>query len=232
MSAESISFGGAYIVERNNLRLTFVSLGLLFPPQARFEGTTLPDLYAALCSRHTLEHFAMHGDDGATISTEGRYELDLKRDRLALEEQMQRSFDLTKRDFADMVGIVQDRLQIPVFVEPRIELRALWPIPDGQDAYQAMRERGAIGLTEGQFDLLPDTQIDAVGIEVRAGLGEQGHLTVEVMPWYQDPTQLYIEMGTWHHSSIETPALLEERLQETYDYFRDHVTRFISSFTA
>jgi hypothetical protein len=225
-----IVLAGAYIVDKDELSVTYVSLGMLFPPLPRYNGEDLAELYAKLCKRHTLETFEMHGDEGATISTEGRYTIDLKRDRIIIEEDVKRRhFDLIKKDFADMVDVCRDHFNIRGFFEPKIEIRATWPIPNDGDALDAVRET-AVGLRDDHFGLLENTEIEGVGLSIRA-LVPDGHLFLDVSPHPADPAQLAISAETWHHTDpLQSAAVIEARLGQAYDYFMDHITRFVSSF--
>ena len=218
------------LVNRDELRLTFVGLRLIHPPRPRFTGTTLHDLYAAMCKRHSFESFEVHGDTGATFSSEGIRDLHIERDRLRVEEEVSVSFDLLKRNFTDMVKLVQEDLNIPAFVEPRIKLRALWPLPqDGPNAVTVLRDQ-ALKLNQDQYDLLNVESLEGVGIVINADLAEHSHLYLDVTPYYRDDSQLSIDLECYSHASLETPEVIESRLQEFYDYFSTKVTAFIETF--
>ncbi len=214
----------------DEMRLTYVSLDLSFPPVPRFVGAQLAELYAQLCGRHALENFQAHGVEGATMGTEGGYNLDLRRHGLTLQEHVQGHLDLIKRDFADMVGMVQERLHISWFFEPRVELRALWPVGEDQDVFQAMRD-GVLALQQEHFDLLPNLDVRAVGLRLHGDrTSPNGHFDLELMPWVRDGTQLAVEARAWEHSALENASDVEQRLATAYEYLEQHVTKFVTSF--
>lgn len=218
------------LVNRDDLSLTFLGLTLLHPPRPRFTGTTLHDLYAAMCKNHKFESFESHGDTGATFSTESIRELHIERDRLSIEEQVSVGFDLLKREFADQVKLVQEHLKISGFVEPQIKLRALWPMHDNDEgAADALRTR-ALKLTDDQYALLDVSQLEGVGLTIRADRGDHDHIYLEVSPYNRDASQLHIELESYSHEQLETPTVLESWLQDFYDYFTHKVTGFIESF--
>lgn len=217
-------------MDREELRLTFVGLRLIYPPRPRFTGTTLHDLYAAMCKTHNFETFEVHADTGATFSSEGIRELHIERDRLRVEEEVSVGFPLLKRNFADMVKLVQEHLSMSMFVEPRIKFTALWQLP-GEDAsaVAALRDN-ALKLREDQYELLGVKTLEVVGIVINADLAEHEHLYLEITPYYRDDSQLHIDLEKHSHISLETPEVIEEWLQEVYDYFFDKVTRFVNTF--
>jgi hypothetical protein len=53
-------------------------------------------------------------------------------------------------------------------------------------------------------------------------------MTVE--PYARDESQLYIEVETWRHLELHDGAVIEQRIQEAYDYVWNDVTRFVESF--
>lgn len=221
--------GGGYLVRADDLRLIYLALGVFIaPPLQRFRGSELPDLYAELCKHHSLERCEVHGDEWAAFSTEGVNHFELRRDRFRITEQVQRGFDIVKKDFADITEITQKKFNIQIFGEPRITLRALWPLPQNKSAAECLREN-AIGLKDDQFELLDNAEVDNVGLKLNADT-EKGHFTLEITPYWRDETQLFIEMSDHQHEVIQTSAVIEQRLQDTYDYFTKTVVKFVESF--
>ena len=216
-------------VNREELHLTFVGLRLLYPPHARFTGTTLQDLFAAICKRHKFESFEVHGDTGATFSSEGIRELQIERDRIVIEEDVTVAFDLLKRNFEDQVKEVQAALNIPAFFEPRIRIRALWPMEEaGTSAVDALR--AALSLKQSDYDVLDVEAINSVGLVIDADLQEHSHMYLEITPYVRDRSQLHIEVESYSHQTLETPEVIAVRLQEFYDYYNKKVTGFIETF--
>lgn len=218
-------------VNKDELRLVFVGLRLQYPQQPRFAGTTLKDLFATICKRHSFEAFDQQAEEGATFSAEGIRELHISRDRLSVEEDVTVSFDLLKRNFADQVKIVQEALTIPGFYEPRLKLRAVWPVPGDEEntAVVALRDR-AFNLKQDQYDELGVETLGGIGLVINADLAEHSHLYLELTPYVRDPSQLHIDVESYSHQTIDTPEVIEARLDELYEYFTTKLARFIQTF--
>lgn len=225
-------------MDSEQVRLTFVSVDLLYPPLPRFTGTQLPDLYAAVCKRHNFEVFERQGEEGATFGTKGVRELIIGRDRIHIEENVQIHYDLLQRNFADLVGIACENLGISTLSMPRILLRALWPLSaDGEDEAGERLRASAFKVNDDQFGLLRAENIDAVGLFLHLTREEDEHSRLELGPlelgpYLEDSSQLFLELDQHRHETIETPAVLQERLRSVYDYFHGQVVPFVGTLLA
>ena len=191
----------------------------------------MQDLFAKICKRHNYESFDTPGGETgtATFSAEGIRELRIERDRLSIEEDVTVAFDLLKRNFTDQVKVVQEELKIPGFFEPRIKLRALWPLPEGGSALEALRDR-ALKLNPDHYSLLGAVSVESVGIVIQADLEELSHMYFEFSPYVRDPSQLHMDVESYRHQTLETPEVIEALMQEVYDYFNSKVVAFVQTF--
>ena len=183
-----------------------------------------------MCRVHKFEAFEEHGDSGATFRTEGVRELHIERGSLSLEEEVSVSFDLLKRQFADMVKQVKEALNIPGFFEPRMKLRALWPLPNEDASAADVLRDSTLKLTQDQYNLLDVMSVETVGIVINSDLNESTHLYLELTPYTRDASQLHIDLERYSHDSLETPEVIESWLQEFYDYYQSNLLSFIESF--
>jgi hypothetical protein len=222
-------------MNREEVQLTYVSLDLSFLPSLRrFTGAQLPDLYAALHNRHPFESFEMHGDSGATMSTDGVNELEVNREGLQFEEQVRIDFELLRRNFADVVDIVQSRFSVRGFIEPFVVMRALWPLPAGSpepDAGELLRQR-SFKLNADQYNMLKLAQPPSASMVMSGDLEASHHIRLELSPYSSDHGQLYIELMSHQHNIIETPKVIEEHLKRVYDYLYGDVIHFISTIVS
>ncbi len=220
-------------MRRTDLRLIFVRFGILFPPVPRYTHAGLASIYADLCERHTLDSIEVHGVEGASMGTEETLSLDLARSSLRIDELAQCDLTLVSKDFADIVGTLQRRLHIYSFFEPRVELRALWPLENqNDDVGDALIDR-AIDLTDEELEHLEGLKVQDIGLQLRADTADQelhGHFTLSLMPYVSDTSQLHIVTETWTHQRFDTPEGVEERLQDAYSYLTTKVADFIASF--
>lgn len=210
-----------------SLRVTFVGLGLVYPPLPRFSGTQLADLYATIRKRHDFEDFTEHLNEGATIKSEGVREIDIRRERIVAEESNSRPFDQIKRDIADIIDITKESLEIPLFFVPRVELRAYWHLSvDGIGARTWLQSK-ALKISDEQIDLLQVQDLHAVGIHIDADVLSDNHLHLDIKPSSNDANALYLRMRNVRHDRVDSAADVERMLQESYDYLSDRVTAFV-----
>lgn len=85
------------------LRLTFVSIDISFPNLPRFSGKTFADFYSEIHDRHPFESIEIQGDSGAVLETEGERRLEIRRDGVALQEQVRVDWELIKRGTVDLL---------------------------------------------------------------------------------------------------------------------------------
>ena len=223
-------------MDRDDLSLVYVSLGLAYPERPKFEGAVLPRLYADLTAHYQFEMFQYDGDS-ARLEQEAQRTLTLLRSVMIIEEHEARDISVTKREFADMVSEVKDHLDIAIFWEPRIVLRALCPAGnvDGnnEDAATLMR-RHVVNLNDDQIGLLGVNEIDGITLKVDATDAQESHtqhVQVEVGSYLRDRTKLYIEMTQTQHRQIETPNVVEDWMQNSYNYFMKNIISFSDSIT-
>ena len=225
-------------MDSDDLSLAFVSLGLLYPERPRFEGSQLPNLYAELTKRHAFQSF-QHDQDGAVMHEEGQRTLSVHRGALIAELSVAQSIDLVTRELADIAGIVQEHLRIPIFWEPRVMLRALQDVAvvaenEAAPAGIAAIRRSAISVSDEQLELLRATSIDGLTLSVELSDQHEGHhrdITVEVGTYTRDPEQLYIELNIIQHRQLVRAGELEEWIPDQHQHFIQDVLPFAGSIT-
>lgn len=214
-------------LRREDLTPIYLKLETVFPPVERFSSQALAELNLAVCQRHSFEGYHLTGDSGAHIYTEGIRDIELDRGNLSITEYVRKSMDIVKRDFCDIVEVIQKHLNIPVFFGPDVLLRALWPV--GGDMGSAIQR--ALQINNDQLRLLK-MQIDGAGFVI-FGTEESGetavHHQIRIQPYLSDQTQLFIEVDSHSHEVIETPAVVEQSIQHVYDVLKDSITSFVES---
>ena len=223
-------------MDRDDLSLMYVSLELAYLERPRFAGANLPRLYANLTEHYQFERFN-HDHDLAIFQQESQRTLTVMRSSLIIEEQVMHDVSVIKREVSDIAKQVKDHLTIRSFWEPQIVLRALWPVPGGNEesksAFALMRHH-AVNLNDDQLKRLGVSEVSSVILEVEA-LDEQDkyarHVNVKVGPYLRDPSQLHIELTRREHLEIQTSNLVESWMQDSYDYFMNSVVGFADSIT-
>ena len=158
-------------------------------------------------------------------------EVTLRRDSVTMEEQVETGFPLVKKNFADIATIVKEELNISVYVEPRVVLRALWPVPEGSETAAADLLRTTANVNDDQIKLLGDVNLHGVGFSIEATTEEDGgrHLSMSVEPYQRDASQLLLELTDWRHLQLETSSVIETRIQESYDFLIQRLAPFVGS---
>lgn len=225
-------------MDADDLSLSFVSLGLLYPERPRFEGNHLPNLYAELTKRHAFQSF-QHDQESAVMHEEGQRTLTVHRSALIAEMSVGQSVELVTRELVDIVEIVRQHLQIPIFWEPRIVLRALKDVKDGAEdedlpAGIAAMMRSAVSVSGEQLALLRPIGIDGLTLGVELNDEHEGHprhVSVEVGTYARDRDQLYIELTIVQHRQLEDTSELELWIPSQHGHFISDVLPFAGSIT-
>ena len=218
-------------MDSDDLSLSFVSLGLGYPERPLFENNEMPRLYAALNEHHAFESFR-HDRDGARLEQEERRSLLILRTELRIEQVAALDIALVRREFADIVDMIQADLDVPAFFGPQIVIRAL---RGAGSASGADLMRLAAHLNPDQLKLLGAEEVRGVTVQVQTEGEEAGDakfIQVEVGTHLRDPSKLYIELSQTHDRVIETVAIIEQTVQSAYDYLMDNVAKFAASITA
>lgn len=212
---------------REELTLTYLKLETMFPPVERFSGTVLPELNLALCKHHDFEGYHISGDTGAHFYTEGIRDIELERGTLSVTEHVRKDIEMLRREFCDILEIIQNHLSIPAFFGPAFVLRALWPV--GHDVGATIQR--VLQIHDDQLGLLK-MDIDGAGFMV-FGTEREGddvsHYTIRVQPYLSDSSQLFIELDRHGHQVIETPAVIEQWIQHSYEVLMENTAALIES---
>lgn len=206
------------------MRLTYASLGLLFPPVPKYTDQDLPSLYAKLCKVHPFESFRQRGD-GAVLTTEAARTLTLDRQTLVLEEYVRTDIVAVRRTFSDIVKTIKDELKIAVFFAPRIEYRLSMPM---QDAGTVLRET-ALSIKKSQFDLLKAHEIHSVGIVINFDAdSDHHHMSLDISPEISDPNYLEAQLESVRHETIDSIAIVDQFMGDDYNYLTKNALQFVN----
>ncbi len=218
-------------MEEAPLRIVYFRIQALYPPMVpRFSGSALQELYLKISEHHQFEKFESIGDQGAKLSTEAIRDCQILRDRIMLSENViQRSFEIVTKDFADILGIVKEKFNIPVLVDFRCVLRALWPLPTEMDASSFLRSQ-ALNINDDQFRLLG---VPVAGTGLRVNCPDLEHNKIhdfKIEPFFRDTKNLFIELASSFPEPIQTVPICDQRMQECYEFLMNKIVSFVKSF--
>lgn len=217
-------------MEETPLRIVHFRIQALYPPTVpRFSGSALQELYLKISERHQFEKFELIGDQGVKLSTEAVRDCEIRRDRIILLENLQRSFELVTKDFIDILEIVKGKFSIPVLVDFRCTLRALWPLPTEMDASSFLRSQ-ALNINDDQFRLLG---VPIAGTGLRVNCPDLAHNRIhdfKIEPFFRDTKNLFIELASSFPEPIQTVSICDQRMKECYEFLMNKIVSFVKSF--
>ena len=213
------------------LSVIFVSLGLGYPDRPRFGAATLPKLNASLANRYAFETFTHNGESGRFVQ-EAQRTLHVWRSGMIIENEGSLDIAMIQREFADMASEVMQHLDVPIFWEPRLEVRATWPAAGGDST--ALMQQSVIKINDDQIDQLGVSSVRGVTVEVEAiddDADHGRHVHVEVGSYLMDPSEMHVSLLLTEHTHFQTTNLIENWVQKGYDYFMENVANFADSIT-
>jgi len=218
-------------MDEASLRVIHFRIRALYPPTVpRFSGSALQELYLKISERHQFEKFELIGDQGAKLSTEAVRDCEIRRDRIILWENIQRSFELVTKDFTDIIEIVHGKLSVPVLFGFSCILRALWSLPTEMDASSFLRSQ-ALNINDDQFRLLG---VPVAGTGLRVNCPDVAHHKAhdfKIEPFFRDTKNLFIELASSFPEPIQTVQICEQRMNECYDFLMNKIVSFVKSFS-
>lgn len=218
-------------MRREDLTPIYVSVDLSYPPLPRFKESELPAFYAEVHRTHQFESFEMHGDSGGVLETEGERRLRVTRGELEYEEyvrDVRDAFPLVRQRTVELLEDAAKHFSLRLFILTDTTIRALWPTSDDTEVSKTLRER-AFSINDDQFNLLGDVDGAAMSL---TGMREEPdfHWTLEIAPYLRDESKLFIELSAHPHEPYETPRVVGEFMQSTFDFLDDNVVHFVNTF--
>lgn len=197
--------------------------GIIYPP-LQLQQLDLNRLYAAITERYPYQTF-QHLPDGAQMANPNGDSCFVQQTRMQVNENVEH-FPVTKERCMDLFRIIQDRLRIPQFLTFGIKLTAFLPFQQPPDATEFMENQVLAGLRDS-LDLLGEGRR---GTGLRIVLHRDGIHEVRIEPFYNDLSQLYVEVDVQHPAPFTNLADVEPKMLAAYDYLFGEVARFIGAF--
>jgi hypothetical protein len=214
------------VLDEKSLRSTHFRAMVQFPPLPRFGDTQLQELYVKIKQRHDFSSFTSI-QNGARLSTEEVRECTILRDRISLVENIQISFDGVKRNFADILKTGKDELHIPVYFNIQYMLRSLWDLGKDADSFQLVKS-SLLCLQPDQMSLLPIPPQDA-GVRITCpDLPKKVH-DFKIESFLRNHNYLFIELLSSFPEPVGTISILEQQMQECYDFTFENIRKLVQS---
>jgi hypothetical protein len=223
-------------VKADDLRLTFASFEVRYPPLRKFEGSALTDFFAEIHEAHPFEDFAQHGTDGADMWIESERYLTIERDKLKHQEQVATAIEMIARNGTDLVKELNAFFDAYAIRGPDVTLRALWPVEnyDDFDRFSEYIRESVLTIDADQYDVLGSTVPVGPSLQF-VGIADEPyhcHWGFEVDPYWPDEKQIFIDLNADYipAPTVEDPEEIGDRISAAYAILTDKVVPFLQSF--
>lgn len=212
----------------SNFSIVFASLNFAYPELFRF-GPTIPLLYTNIVKSYPFEALR-HNQDQAELQQEAQRLVRLTPYSAILEESVSGDFRTTILALSGITNEIQMHFKIPVFWNPRIVLRARLPVSDQGDGAVAFLRTRITSINTDQINTLGGSVSGlALTVETADGqIGEERRISVELGPYWQDRSQIQIEMSLYELRPIE-PSAIQQFIIDAHGYFIREVASFVES---
>ena len=135
-------------------------------------------------------------------------------------------FQPSKEKCLDIFRVVQENLNIPQFTTFGIKLTAFLPT-DGPMGAVEFVESKALAVSSKQWNSLGQGRR---GTGLRVVLHQDGIYELKIEPFFNDPSQLYIELDIQHPEPFVGLDSIEGWMDAAYNYMFGNVKEFLGSF--
>jgi len=196
--------------------------GILYPP-LKLQTVDLNRLYAAITERYNYQTLT-HLPDGIRMA-DADGDCFVQTGRVQVNENVIH-FQATKEKALDIFRTAAEWFHITQFLTFGIKLTALLPLATPGAASQFI-ESNMLAVTQGQWALLGQGR---KGAGIRVVLHQDGVRDIRIEPFYNDTSQMYIELDVQHPEPFDSLDGIEEKMDAAYDYLFRNLKDFIGSF--
>jgi len=201
-----------------------LTAGVLYAP-LQIQMVDLNRLYAIITERYQYQNLT-HLPDGVRMANPNG-DCFIQTTRVQVNEGVLH-FQASKEKCLDIFKIVSDRLNIRQFVTFGIKLTAFLPLSEPEAASQFAEAR-LLAVMPDQWALLGPGR---KGAGLRVVLHQNGVHDVRIEPFYNDTSQLYVELDVQHPEHFSSLDGVEEKMDAAYNYLFGNLKDFLASFQA
>jgi len=197
-----------------------LTAGLLYPPIG-LQPVTVNRLYAIISERYPYQTLT-HLPDGARMANP-QGDCFIQQTRVQVNEQVTH-FQTAKEKALDIFKVVQDNLEIPQFLTFGVKLVAFAPLgkPGAATSFVEGTMLGGLG---NRLDMLGEGR---QGVGLRIVLHRDGIHELKIEPFFNDTSQLYVELDVQHPDPFAGLEGLEAKFDSAYNYLFGEVKAFLS----
>jgi hypothetical protein len=201
-----------------------LTAGLIFPPIA-LQNANLNRLYADITERFPYQNL-QHLPDGIRM---GNQENDcfVQQNRIQINENVVH-FQASKEKVMEIFKIAKEWLGIQQFLTFGVKLTAFLPFDGPGEAVQFI-EGKMLAVSDSQWDLLGAGRR---GTGLRVVLHQAGIHELKIEPFFNDPSQIYIELDVQHPEPFTDLCGVEGKMDATYQFIFGPLKQFLASVDA
>ena len=178
-------------------------------------------IYADVTERYPFQTL-QHLPDGARMANPNG-DFFIQTTRMQVNEGVD-FFQSSKEKSLDLFRIAQDKLNIPQFMTFGIKLTAFLPI-EGRTSAEVLEDSALKAIKDNMEILGPGRK----GVGLRFVLHQDGVHELRIEPFFNDISQLYVELDVQHPSPFNDLSLVEPRMDAAYDYLFREVQGFLET---
>lgn len=197
-----------------------MTAGLIYPPLT-VGPTDLNRIYAKITERYPYQSL-QHLSDGVRMSNPDG-DCFIQVNRMQINENVM-YFQASKAKYLDMFRILVDSLEVSQFLTFGAKLTASLPLDQPEGAVSFMDS--VLGVSRGQWDLLGEGR---TGAGIRVVLNQEAIRDIKIEPFFNDPSQLYIEVDNQYAAPFVDISEIDSRLDDAYDFLFSKVRAFLAS---
>jgi len=198
-----------------------LTAGIVYPPY-QLQPQQVNRIYAEISERYPFQTL-QHLPDGARMANPAG-DFFIQNTRMQINENVE-FFQPSKEKSLDLFQMAQSKLCVPQFVTFGIKLTAFLQLEDDQDASTVI-ENSALAAVKDNMDILGPGR---KGVGLRFVLHQDGVHELKIEPFFNDLSQLYVELDVQHPSPFNDLSLIEARMDAAYDYLFREVAGFLET---
>ncbi|MDO8585600.1 MAG: hypothetical protein Q7T82_01025 [Armatimonadota bacterium] len=199
-----------------------MTAGLVYPPLA-LEPVMVNRLYAIITERYPYQSLT-HLPDGARMANP-QNDFFIQVTRVQVNEEIVH-WQTAKEKSLDLFSTVEEHLEIPQFLTFGVKLTAFAAL-DGPGEAVALVEESMLGGLSDALDTLGDGR---QGTGIRIVLHREGVHELKIEPFFNDTSQLYVELDVQHPTPFSSLDKIELWMDSAYNYLFGEVAAFLAKF--
>jgi hypothetical protein len=197
-----------------------LTAGVVYPPY-QLQQQQVNRIYADVTERYPFQTL-QHLPDGARMANPTG-DFFIQTTRMQVNDNVD-YFQSSKERAIDLFRMAQERLNIPQFVTFGVKLTAFLPI-EGANAAQIIENTALASIKDNTEILGPGRK----GVGLRFVLHQDGVHELKIEPFFNDLSQLYIELDVQHPTPFNDLGVVEPKMDAAYDYLFREVQGFLET---